>query len=67
MSVRKSFSAEKGLSGLGGEEAECKEVNMRQDGICPFKVCGDKKVREKLNSCGRERVLFVFVSISQAV
>lgn len=27
--MRKSFSVEERLSGLGGEEAECKEVNMK--------------------------------------
>lgn len=68
MSIRKSFSAEKRLSGMKGEEADCKKVNMRQSVIYPFeKICCDKKVRDKLNSWGRERVLFVFVSISQPV
>ena len=66
MSIRKPFSVEKRLSGMEEEVAVCKELNMRQSIIYPFKkVCCDKKMRHKLNSWGREKVLFVFVSISQ--
>lgn len=65
--MRKSFSVQKRLSGMEREEVDCKEVNMRHSVIYPFKeVCCDK-VRDKLNSWGRETVLFVFVSISQPV
>lgn len=49
---------QKRVSGIGGEEAECKEVNMRQNVIYPFKkVYCRKNVGHKLSGWGRERVL----------